>query len=159
MNFSEKSLWLMLGAFCVSVVYGLSYQALYQDVAPATTLMPISVAICTVHLLGARYDKTPEVANLWIALLIWLYFPLAIVVGFLTAALGCDEGVVTPRTILSPLQLGISLLIVVAATMMTLKFLRARHLDPAASVLPYVFRSGALQLLLGPLLLFAYDIT
>ena len=154
MSYSEKCFWGVLGAFFVTVSYGIGYQALFSDAALATTMLPLSLSICAVHLFG--HNRPQEVADLWIALLIWIYFPLVVVVGFLTAAHGCDEGFITPDNITSPLLMTLSILIVAAATFVTTSFLRARKRDSSASVMPFVFTSAATQIILGPLLLFAY---
>ena len=156
MGFCEKCFWLIAVSFVVSVSCGMCYQWLFGEVAITLSLLPFLVSVSVVHLLGAYRKQEHAIVDLWTALLIWLYFPMAIAVGMLTAAIGCDEGIITPQNFTSPFLLFVCIIILTATTWVTMQFIRSRRLNQSTPVLPFVLKSGALQIVLSPFLVVAF---
>lgn len=152
-DFAEKSFWLLISAFAISVAYGIGYQLLFTDVPFVTAMLPSSLAIALVHERSARFGKSKELSSLWIASALWLYFPMCVAVGLFTTALGCDEGFVTLENLKSPLMLTAALATFTASSVITVKFLRARAENEKAPFLPFMIQSLVVQVVLGPMLL------
>lgn len=104
-------------------------------------------------------NRSEVLGQLTLAFLIWLYFPLCVAMGFLQAAIGCDEGPVTLehfRWQLSSLAvLTCSFAILVTTVWLTVSYLRAVSREPATSVKRYLRNSILFQLVLTPMLVAA----
>ena len=155
MSFTEKCFWLVLGSFAASVSYGLGYQAIFSEAALVTPLLPLMITVGVVHVMGAWFRQDRAITDLWVALLIWLYFPLAATMGFVSAAIGCTEGIITSENFTSLFLFVVSAANLAIATWLTAKFIRLRQIDASARVLPFVLKSAAFQIAFGPLLIVA----
>ncbi|MEZ6134070.1 MAG: hypothetical protein R3C53_04070 [Pirellulaceae bacterium] len=159
MSFSEKCFFLVLSGFVFSVALGFASQYAFDGKALGMTLIPITGSLCVVHVLGTLYRRERDIWGLWGSLLIWLYFPMAAIAGYLSAALGCSEGIITPSSIESPFLNLASVLNIAVASTLTVQFLRRREIDHSARLAPFLVKSWLSQAMLGPLLLLAYSLS
>ena len=156
MKSAEENFWLLIAVAGLSVSCGILLRIRGLDnsiVATSLTLLPTALAVASIHLrsgLSGTDSALAGLGDLYRALLLWFYFPIAVAAGFIGIGLGCNEGLVTVDSLKSPIASAAALLMLLGTSLVTVRFLRARQVSARTSIMPHFLQSVALQFLLAP---------
>ncbi len=81
----SKNFLVLIVGFSISVGIGLTYRAVYGEIAVVGTMLPSMLAILYSGYVGLT-------TNILRAMFIWMYFPIVFATAMFGSALGCNDG-------------------------------------------------------------------